>query len=179
MQRKTPSAALVEAGIDKSASTRWKNGKRPTDTALRKLADYFGVSPEELTGSTSPAQKKFPADVPNLGTKFLENVEILCKAKGVTATRACIESGLSRSFLTDIKGKSPDPRISSLLKLSEYFGVTIAELLGESATGGGEYLSQHERELLTAYRNADDERREIVQAALRPFGLCHAEETAM
>lgn len=111
--------------------------------------------------------------------KFLENVEILCRVKGVTATRACIESGLSRSFLTDIKGKSPDPRISSLLKLSEYFGVTIAELLGESATRGGEHLSQHERELLTAYRNADDERREIVQAALRPFGLCHAEETAM
>lgn len=111
--------------------------------------------------------------------KFLENVEILCKAKGVTATRACIESGLSRSFLTDIKGKSPDPRISSLLKLSEYFGVTIAELLGEATSKSGELLSQHERELLAAYRNADDERRDIVQTALKPFGLSDAEEAAM
>lgn len=68
LRGKTPSAALVEAGIDKSASTRWKNGKRPTDATLRKLADYFGVSPEALTGSTGPAQKKPSADVPNSDT---------------------------------------------------------------------------------------------------------------
>lgn len=68
LRGKTPSAALVEAGIDKSASTRWKNGKRPTDATLRKLADYFGVSPEALTGSTGPAQKKSSADVPNSDT---------------------------------------------------------------------------------------------------------------
>ena len=57
LKGKTPSAALSEAGIDKSAATRWKNGKKPTDATLRKLADYFGVSPEELTGSTGPAQR--------------------------------------------------------------------------------------------------------------------------
>ena len=66
---KTPSAALSEAGIDKSASTRWKNGKKPTDATLRKLADYFGVTPEELTGSTGPAQRKSPASVPNSDTQ--------------------------------------------------------------------------------------------------------------
>ena len=53
---KTPSAALSEAGIDKSASTRWKSGKKPTDATIRKLADYFGISPDELTGSTGSAQ---------------------------------------------------------------------------------------------------------------------------
>lgn len=69
LKGKTPSAALSEAGIDKSASTRWKNGKKPTDATLRKLADYFGVSPEELTGSTGPAQKKAPAGVSNSGSQ--------------------------------------------------------------------------------------------------------------
>lgn len=57
---KTPSAALSEAGIDKSASTRWKNGKKPTDATIHKLADYFGISPEDLTASTGPAQRNFP-----------------------------------------------------------------------------------------------------------------------
>lgn len=33
----------------------------PRDATLRKLADYFGISPEELTGSTGPAQRKPPA----------------------------------------------------------------------------------------------------------------------
>ena len=69
LKGKTPSAALLEAGIDKSASTRWKNGKRPTDATLRKLADYFGVSPEELTGSTGPAQRKAPVNVSNSDTQ--------------------------------------------------------------------------------------------------------------
>ena len=66
---KTPSAALSEAGIDKSASTRWKNGKKPTDATLRKLADYFGISPEDLTGSTEPAQRTSPAGVSNSDTQ--------------------------------------------------------------------------------------------------------------
>ena len=69
LKGKTPSAALSEAGIDKSASTRWKNGKKPTDATLRKLADYFGVSPEDLTGSASSAQKKDPADASNSDTQ--------------------------------------------------------------------------------------------------------------
>lgn len=50
--RKTPSAVLAEAGIDKSAASRWKRGKNPTDATLQKLAAYFGVSPSDLTGET-------------------------------------------------------------------------------------------------------------------------------
>lgn len=53
LRGKTPSAALSEAGIDKSAATRWKNGKKPTDATLRKLADYFGVSTADLIGEPS------------------------------------------------------------------------------------------------------------------------------
>ena len=49
---KSPSLVLQEAGIDKSAASRWKKGKCPTDATLRKLADYFGVSPTDLTGET-------------------------------------------------------------------------------------------------------------------------------
>ena len=48
----SPSAALIEAGIDKSAGTRWKNGKYPTDATIQKLADYFGIAKTDLTGET-------------------------------------------------------------------------------------------------------------------------------
>ena len=70
LKGKTPSAALSEAGIDKSASTRWKNGSPPNDATLRKLADYFGISPEDLTGSTGPAQTTAPARVSNSDTQY-------------------------------------------------------------------------------------------------------------
>ena len=66
---KTPSAVLLEIGLGKSAGTRWKRGEMPTDATLRKLADYFGVSPEEQTGSTGPAQRKAPANVSNSDTQ--------------------------------------------------------------------------------------------------------------
>lgn len=63
---KTPSAVLLEIGLGKSANTRWKRGEMPTDATLHKIADYFGISPEELTGSTGPAQQNVPA-VPQPG----------------------------------------------------------------------------------------------------------------
>ena len=69
LHNKAPSAVAIDIGISKATVTGWKNGSMPSDATLRKLADYFGVSPEELTGSTGPAQKKAPADVSNSGTK--------------------------------------------------------------------------------------------------------------
>ena len=41
----------------------------PTVANVHKIADYFGVSPEELTGSTGPAQRKAPANVSNSDTQ--------------------------------------------------------------------------------------------------------------
>ena len=63
---KTPSAVLLEIGLGKSANTRWKRGEMPTGATLHKIADDFGISPEELTGSTGPAQQNVPA-VPQPG----------------------------------------------------------------------------------------------------------------
>lgn len=62
----SPSIAAEEIGFDRSAVTGWKKGSKPKDTTVRKIADYFGISPEELTGSTGPAQHNVPA-VPQPG----------------------------------------------------------------------------------------------------------------
>lgn len=66
---KSPSAVAEEIGLKKATVTGWKRGSMPTDATVHKLADYFGVSPEELTGSTGPAQKKAPASVSNSDTQ--------------------------------------------------------------------------------------------------------------
>ena len=47
---KSPSRVVLEIGGTKSAITRWKNGSSPTDATAMKIAEYFGVSVEELTG---------------------------------------------------------------------------------------------------------------------------------
>lgn len=50
---KSPSRVILEIGGTKSAITRWKNGSSPTDATAMKVAEYFGVSVQELTGEAS------------------------------------------------------------------------------------------------------------------------------
>ena len=47
---KTPSRVAVEVGLSKPTVNRWKNGSTPTDATAMKIAEYFGVSIQELTG---------------------------------------------------------------------------------------------------------------------------------
>lgn len=43
----SPTAAVVEMGFQKSVATRWKKSI-PTDANKLKIAEYFGISVEEL-----------------------------------------------------------------------------------------------------------------------------------
>ena len=56
-----PSRAAVEAGLSKSTVTKWKNNPEaePSGTAIKKLAEYFGVSKAALLG-----EKEAPAEEP-------------------------------------------------------------------------------------------------------------------
>lgn len=47
---KSPSKVALEIGTTKPSVTRWKNGSNPSDATLQKLADYFNVSVDFLTG---------------------------------------------------------------------------------------------------------------------------------
>lgn len=47
---KTPSGVAKCVGLSNAAATGWKNGKKPSDITLQKIADYFGVSVDYLKG---------------------------------------------------------------------------------------------------------------------------------
>lgn len=53
----SPTAAVVEMGFQKSVASRWKQSI-PTDANKLKIAEYFGVTVEELMASN----KEKPAD---------------------------------------------------------------------------------------------------------------------
>lgn len=57
---KKPSAVALEIGISKSIVSRWKNGGGLTDATAQKVAEYFGISVEELLGENK--QKEKPAN---------------------------------------------------------------------------------------------------------------------
>ena len=50
---KTPSRVAMEIGLSKPTVNRWKNGSSPTDATAMKIAEYFGVSIQELTGDAN------------------------------------------------------------------------------------------------------------------------------
>ncbi len=54
-EKNTNPTALCDAiGLAQSAATRWKQGSVPRDTTLRKIADYFGVTVDELLAEPAP-----------------------------------------------------------------------------------------------------------------------------
>ena len=65
---------------------------------------------------------------------FYDRFVMLCQKRGVSPSRAAIDAGLSKSTVTKWK-RSPDARPTGnvIEKLTRYFGVSVAELLGEEA----------------------------------------------
>jgi transcriptional regulator with XRE-family HTH domain len=47
----SPTAVANVLGIAIGSITKWKNGSAPRDTTLKKIADYFGVSPDSLVSA--------------------------------------------------------------------------------------------------------------------------------
>lgn len=60
---------------------------------------------------------------------FSEYFDELCKLKCVTANKACLEMGISRSVAAKWKSTNTNPRMDTLMKLSDYFGVPLDSLL--------------------------------------------------
>ena len=56
----------------------------------------------------------------------------LCKDKGVTGSRMCLDLGLSKSTLSDIKsGRKKGISTATAQKIASYFNVSVGYLLGE------------------------------------------------
>ncbi len=56
----------------------------------------------------------------------------LCKEKGVSGSRVCLDLGLSKSTLSDIKaGRKKGISTDTAAKFAAYFGVSVGYLLGK------------------------------------------------
>lgn len=66
---------------------------------------------------------------------FVENVKSYCRAKGVSPSRACIESGAGKTLMDNVK-RGRVPSVDSVQLLAQYLGVTVSELLGEPTPEG-------------------------------------------
>ena len=57
----TPTSVVKSLGIAAGSVTKWKSGVLPRSTTLAKLANYFGVTVEDLLADEPPQIEKAPA----------------------------------------------------------------------------------------------------------------------
>ena len=62
---------------------------------------------------------------------FYDNFVRLCVEKGVSPSAAALEIGIKKSNVTYWKNSRNNPSDLTLAKLSDYFGVPVAELVEE------------------------------------------------
>ena len=72
---KSPTVVVEDLGFKRSAVTSWKNGALPQVKNRNKIADYFGITVEELMGT-----KKEPAGDGELDEQMKNIVSLLSAA---------------------------------------------------------------------------------------------------
>lgn len=105
---------------------------------------------------------------------FYDKFVQICKSRGISPSRAAIEAGLSKSTVTKWK-TTPDaePTGAALKKITEYFGITIAELLSEETekapTGSGErdVLDEIDIAFYGEFRELSEDDKETVRDMVR------------
>lgn len=95
---KSPTVVVEELGFKRSAVTSWKNGALPQVKNRKKIADYFGITVEELMGT-----KKSPPGWTGSTNRCRRSWSCLTAQRRSSATRwkRCCAPGLSRSESAD------------------------------------------------------------------------------
>lgn len=65
----SPTAVSKNIGLSNAAPSGWKSGKKPSQVTLEKLAAYFGVTKDELTGEEQK-EKPAPGEGSELDARF-------------------------------------------------------------------------------------------------------------
>lgn len=64
---------------------------------------------------------------------FYDRVNELCRERGISITALALALGFSKGTPSNWKTMTKPPRAENVKKVAEYFGVTVASLMGDSA----------------------------------------------
>lgn len=157
-------------GLSNGQISKWKKNN-PSAESLSKIANYFNVSIEYLLGSD--VIEKDNELSKSYGSTLM--YEIYCKIRdkiGLKDADVARLSGVTKSTFSDWKKGLYQPKREKLIKIADALGVSIEYLMYDGKTDfnpSNIYLSDEEQEVLTAYRNADNAQKEIINKLLRYF----------
>ena len=86
-------------------------------------------------------------------TLIYNKIKELVEKNGITANKLLLDCKINSSFLNDLKSKNVKPSIEKILKISEYFNVSIDYLV--TGTQSIETVPVDQQELLDLYNQLD------------------------
>lgn len=106
-----------------------------------------------------------------MGTLY-DRIQSLCKSKGVSGSRMCLDLGLSKSTLSDLKnGRTKGISVATAQKIAGYFGITVDELYGEEQkekpTVKDDELSADMLELIEAIKHLPEDKVQMLLQVAR------------
>lgn len=141
--RRLSQTALAEhVHVSQHAVSTWELGlAKPSADTLQALAEFFGVTIDDLVGrtgdSTEPAARITPR--PALGTaqssrRCTDRLRMAREAKNLTQADVARAIGVARNLVSRWEIGDRKPQGDALVKLADLFGVTTDYLLGRSDT---------------------------------------------
>ena len=89
-----------------------------------------------------------------------ENIDFLCKQKGIKGATLCNDTGVSKGLLTDLKmGRRTGISAVTAQKIASYFNVSVAYLLGEEE-------NEDKKEKPVDYDGLSEKRKALIDFAL-------------
>ena len=108
-----------------------------------------------------------------MGTLY-EKINTLCKAKGVSGSRMCLDLGISKSTMSDLKfGRIKGISVPTAQKIAGYFGISVDELYGDEAktekptTPEGDGLSEDMVELINCIKALPEDKIQMLLQVAR------------
>lgn len=107
-----------------------------------------------------------------MGTLY-ERIQTLCKSKGVSGSRMCLDLGLSKSTMSDLKyGRTKGMTANTAQKIASYFDVSVDQLLGdedkkEKPTAQGDGLTKNQRMLMEFAKSVPDDKAAMILKVIR------------
>lgn len=96
-------------------------------------------------------------------SKLYESILSLCTEAGIKGSKMCVDAGLSKSFMTDLKtGRRNGMSASTAQKIADYFGVSVDRVMSgekkEPHAPKDIRLSDEELDFIQWYRTAATEK---------------------
>ena len=104
-----------------------------------------------------------------MGTLY-ERIQALCKNRGVSGSRMCLELGLSKSTLSDLKnGRTKGISVATAQKIAGYFGITVDDLYEDKKEQPTEYdgLSDKRKALIDFAMSVPDDKAEMILRVMK------------